>query len=195
MFFHFRWARRGCTCPRPTRTLGARATKQSTRRRARLPSSGAGPLQYSLSSNLPSSLLFSTHYPSYCGSHVNLRVTREAELDVHAGTQHASCPDRGLLDQTCASNNSVISFHLEGMWCAHRSFQCMRACSSLCTAFFDAYPTAAPALAAAPAGDGDFAYLLGNVRSHAAPIGGQGKQQQQQQQQQQRRKTGQERQI
>ncbi|CAL8460775.1 g306 [Coccomyxa elongata] len=48
------------------------------------------------------------------------------------------------------------------------SFQCMRACSSLCTAFFDAYPAAAPALAAAPAGDGDFAYLLNNVRS-AAP--------------------------
>lgn len=44
----------------------------------------------------------------------------------------------------------------------------MRACSSLCTAFFDAYPAAAPALAAAPAGDGDFAYLLNNVRS-AAP--------------------------
>ncbi|EIE25548.1 hypothetical protein COCSUDRAFT_61750 [Coccomyxa subellipsoidea C-169] len=50
------------------------------------------------------------------------------------------------------------------------SFQCMRACSSLCTAFFDAYPAAAPALAAAPAaGDGDFAYLLGNMRSHMPP--------------------------
>lgn len=53
-----------------------------------------------------------------------------------------------------------------------RSFQCMRACTSLCTAFFDAYPAAAPAAAgvapAAAAGDnGDFAYLLSNVR--AAP--------------------------
>lgn len=42
-----------------------------------------------------------------------------------------------------------------------RSFQCMRACSSLCTAFFDAFPAAAPAaMSQAPAGDGDFAYLF-----------------------------------
>ncbi len=50
----------------------------------------------------------------------------------------------------------------------------MRACTSLCTAFFEAYPTAAPATAAgaapAPAGDnGDFAYLLSNVRSAPQP--------------------------
>ena len=62
---------------------------------------------------------------------------------------------------------------LTGAWYVCRSFQCMRACSSLCTAFFDAYPAAAPALAAAPAGDGDFAYLLNNVRS-AAPQPGAG---------------------
>lgn len=50
-----------------------------------------------------------------------------------------------------------------------RSFQCMRACSSLCTAFFDAFPAAAPPLlphggAGGVAGDaGDFAYLLGRA--------------------------------
>ena len=45
-----------------------------------------------------------------------------------------------------------------------RSFQCMQACSSLCTAFFDACPSADPILPPAPADNVDFAYLLSNMR-------------------------------
>ena len=56
-----------------------------------------------------------------------------------------------------------------------RSFQCMRACSSLCSAFLDAFPAAAGALISAggPSGENDFAYLLANARRQQdAPMQG-----------------------
>jgi len=40
----------------------------------------------------------------------------------------------------------------------------MQACSSLCTAFFDACPSADPILPPAPTDNVDFAYLLSNMR-------------------------------
>ncbi|CAK0746071.1 hypothetical protein CVIRNUC_001665 [Coccomyxa viridis] len=46
-----------------------------------------------------------------------------------------------------------------------RSFQCMQACSSLCTTFFDACPSADLTLPAAPTDNVDFAYLLSNMRA------------------------------
>ena len=46
-----------------------------------------------------------------------------------------------------------------------RSFQSMQACSSLCTTFFDACPSADLTLPAAPTDNVDFAYLLSNMRA------------------------------